>query len=812
MKKLVVSLVLAVFCFQAFAQTIIKGRIIDASSRQSEVGAVVSVFDGKVSEGRGVGYALSDSLGTFSIRVGAGKIASEGSVQIMNLGRKTVELTFTPSAVVDLGVIAMEDDVQNLAGSTVTALKTLVKIDADKLTYDIESDTDSKTMTVLEMLRKVPMVTVDAQDNITVNGSSSFKVYVDGRPNQMLSANPSQMFKLMPASAIKSIEVVTNPGAKYDAEGTGGILELKTKAGSGQKVVSDGIYGTVTSQINTRLGVDGGINLNAQKGKWTFGADINLGTDPFNGVYAESSQVNKATGTKTVTSFTGDADQRYIWSDINAAYEVDSLNLVTAYVGWNRFFNRSLVNDGSLSYYNAAGDLIQQLSQSGLSSGSWNGINGSVDYQHRFAGTKNKYITLSYQFSGQPQTRDSEIIYGSDTLRSKVNDSSLEHTFQADYTTPLWNERHNLSAGVKYILRKNIADDVQNLGLPGEAKSVYDYRNDIAALYTEYTGNFGKVIGKAGLRYEHTWVDVDYVTNPSQNFKTNYPVLVPNVSLQYNFGMASNLSLSYNMRISRPGINYLNPYVNRTDPITVSYGNPSIEAEKSHRFQLAWNLASPKWVFSLRLIEAFGDGGIGQYSFYDSAGILNTTYDNIQRSSRTSLNAYVNWNASNKTRVYLFGDGGYDYYLNTLDGLSNGGWTGRGGLGAQHTFKHDFRLSGNIFMNSGGYSLQGSSSGFSFISMGLTKTFLDDRLSLSLRGESNIGLGRLEFSSHSESKGFINDEAQYIPLRSASFSISYTFGKGQGIQRKQTVRSIQNDDLVGNGGGGGISSQVSGGM
>ena len=824
MKKFVVFMVMALISAQAFSQTVVKGKILDSQSYAPEVGAVVQVFDGQPADGRAVGYAMSDSLGAFAIKVAAGRIASEGTVQVMNLGRKTLEYSIKPAPEVDLGVIYMADEVETLAGSTVTALKTLVKIDADRLTYDIEADTDSKTMTVLEMLRKVPMVTVDAQDNITVNGSSSFKVYVDGRPNQMLSTNPSQMFKLMPANNIKSIEVVTNPGAKYDAEGTGGVLEIKTKSGSGSKVVSDGVYGTVTGEINTRLGLDGGLSLNAQKGKWTFGADINTGTDPFNGVLLESVQINKnaAPGAiaKTVTNYTGDADQRYTWADINASYEIDTLNLVTAYFGGHRFYNGSYIVDGTMTNYDSAGNVLSEYGQAATHTGAWNGIEGSLNYQHRFAGQENKYITLSYQYSGSPYGSDAVTTYTSpaDTIthKSLTDDDSQEHTFQIDYTTPLWSDKHNISTGLKYILRKNIANDIQNAGMPTEQASVYDYRNDIGAAYAEYTGTFGKVIGKAGLRYEHTWVDVDYATNPSMNFSTDYPVLVPNVSLQYNVGMGSNVSFSYNMRISRPGIRYLNPYVEQLSDIAISYGNTAIEAEKSHRFQLAYNRASPKWVLSLRLIENFGQGGIGEYSFYKpykGVDVLNTTYGNIQNSSRTSLNVYVNWNVGNKTRIYAFGDGGYEYYLNTDDGLTNGGWTARGGMGAQHTLPWDLRLSGNLFMNSGGYSLQGNRSGFGFISLGLTKSFLQDRLSFSLRGQSNLGKGRLEFRNHSESGSFVTENSQLIPIKSASFSVSYTFGKAQNIQRKRTVRSITNDDLVGNGSGGNsIGSQASGGM
>lgn len=810
MKKLVVLLVLALSSVQAFSQSVVKGRLLDSSTRVPEVGAVVEVFDGPVSGGKTVGYAVSDSLGRFSAKA---KLSGEGAVRVMNLGRKTVELGISPAATVELGDILLEDDVQNLAGSTVTALKTLVRIDADKLTYDIEGDADSKTMTVLDMLRKIPMVTVDAQDNITVNGSSSFKVYVDGRPNQMLSANPSQMFKLMPASFIKSIEVIINPGAKYDAEGTGGVLDIKTKSGSGSKAVSDGLYGTVSAEVNSRGGVDGGLNLNAQKGKWTFGANINAGTDPFDGVIAESSQLNRATGVSNRTTYTGDADQRYLWGSLNASYEIDSLNLVTASLGGNSFSNDSYTRDGGFLSLSAVGDTLVNYSYDGSSRSSWNSLSGSLDYQHRFPGSSNKYLTFSYQFSGNFSGSDGTIKYGDAISNHSVSDdANFEHTFQADYTTPLWSDNHILSTGLKYIHRNNSANDVFNPGTAGETPSVYDYYNNIGAAYAEYSGTFGRFTAKGGVRFEQTLVKVDYQSNPAMNFGADYPVLVPNVSLQYNMGMASNVSLSYNMRIRRPGIHYLNPYVDSTSLGVISYGNTAIEAELSHQLQLSYNMASPKWVLSLRLVESFGDRGIGQYSFYDSAGLLNSTYGNIQQSSRTSLNAYVNWNASNKTRIYAFGDGGYEFYRNIEDGLTNGGWRVQGGFGAQHTLPWDLRISGNLFANSGGYDLQGWRSGMGFASLGLTKTFLDDRLSLSLRAQSNLGTGRLIFYNYSSSNGFVSENWQKIPIRSASFSISYTFGKKQGIQTKRTQRSISNDDLVGAGGGSTISSQVSGGM
>ena len=120
-----------------------------------------------------------------------------------------------------------------LQGVEVVKQKSLVKADIDKISYDIESDPDSKTNSVMEMLRKVPMVTVDGEDNIQVNGSSSFKVYVNSKPNNLMTNNPKEVLKSMPANSIKKIEVITNPGPKYDAEGVGGILNIITH-GSGR--------------------------------------------------------------------------------------------------------------------------------------------------------------------------------------------------------------------------------------------------------------------------------------------------------------------------------------------------------------------------------------------------------------------------------------------------------------------------------------------------------------------------------------------------------------------------------------------------
>jgi hypothetical protein len=227
MKKLGLILIISLLtiCQTISAQgTLIKGVLADSLTHETEPFATIHVFKAK-DMNKTVAMSVTDADGKIAQEVnGKGTFV----ITFSSVGKMTVNKTVILNGQKELSLDTVYtcDDRQMLHGVEVVAHKPLVKMETDKLSYQVADDIDSKSNTVLEMLRKVPMVTVDGQDNITVNGSSSFKVYVDGKPSVMMSSNPSQVFKNMPASAVKSIEVVTNPGAKYDAEGVGGVLNI----------------------------------------------------------------------------------------------------------------------------------------------------------------------------------------------------------------------------------------------------------------------------------------------------------------------------------------------------------------------------------------------------------------------------------------------------------------------------------------------------------------------------------------------------------------------------------------------------------
>lgn len=804
MKRFILLVIVWSAILPASAQTTVKGVLLDSITRAGEPSAVIQFYKMDAPQ-QPVAYTTTSEDGTFSKEIeGYGPY----ELRFINMGRRsrTVGFELKGQHQLDLGEILIEDDIQTIKAGSVTAQKVLVKIDVDKITYKVEDDVDSRTSTVLEMLRKIPMVSVDGQDNITVNGSSSFLVYVDGKPNPMISGNPSQILKLMPASVVKDIEVITNPGAKYDAEGVGGVLNLITGVSSEEgRTLLDGQYGNVTLQGSTK-GFGGGLYYSMQKGKWSLSVSGNASDTYVNAAEYESERIQKTTSGDFLTGTSGMSDVRtpFYNASTNISYEIDSQNLLTfgaGYVG-------TILNSDS-SFETSFASPLGDYSYSGtvLSNTKTGSITANMDYQHNWADKPERSLVISYQFSGTPTDTDVTNIFDQkdqpvfQDRRTDGFTNSASHTSQADFSTPLGQKPgHTFNAGAKFIARHNSSDQHDFAGdenMP-EGSLEYDFFNNIGALYAEYEGTFGPVGLKAGARYEHTWQNVAYALSPAKNFSLNYGNLVPNASLQYNIGMTQNIGLSYNMRISRPGITYLNPYMdNVTDPTVITYGNPDLMAETGHNINLVYNFYSQKWITTFTLRQNFLRNGMSQYSFYDDAHILNTTYGNIIGSSTMGLNAFVMWIPGQKTRVIFNGSGSHTDIRSEKLGQSRNGWTYSALLSLQQTLPCDLRLNMNGIASGRTFTLQGWSSGMVICTLGLTRSFLDDRLSLSLNGLTHLTGGRaLEIMTYSEAGDFVNRSVTGIPLRMISLDLSFSFGKQNNVDMKKSRKTIEADSQL----------------
>ena len=797
MKQVRTFFVMALMSFSsaAMAQTTVKGMLIDETLGESEPFATVRVFKAGKSE-KPVAMFLTDENGQFSQEVkGKGKFdivfSSVGKEDL----KKSVELE--GKGILNLDTLYIKENATMLKGVEIVAQKPLVKMEVDKMSYNVAEDEDSKSYTVLDMLRKVPMVTVDGQDNITVNGSSSFKVYVDGMPSVMFSSNPSMVFKSMPATAVKSIEVVTNPGAKYDAEGAAGVLNIVMNKQNPQAAQSlNGYNGTVRASAGTKQ-LGGSVFINGQQGKFSYSANVMTSYNKPGSTKTETEQI-QANGNSQLMTSDNDLKTPFTMGSLSLGYQIDSMSTLNLTAQVN---SMSMKTAGtSMTTINGLNNNFSYGSTTDMKN-SRTSFNGSLDYQRFFNQDHTKSLALTYQLDYNPTKSEMTNRFNTQSMTMDLTDrysenknKTMSHTFQLDYTMPLVTG-HTLSLGSKLQLHDATADSKYYLKsvYDPSSSSEYEYKNSILAGYGEYAGNFNKFGVKAGLRYEYTWQNVEYHLGNGEDFKKDYGTLVPSASLQYTISQGSNLGLTYNMRISRPGISYLNPYVDKSNPIALTYGNPELDVEKSHNLSLVYNLFTPKLMVNLNLHHNFVDNAISQYSFYDSDNLLNTTYGNIVQRHQTGLNGYVNYLMTKNTR--LFFNGSLNYLDLKSDALeqNNSGWTFNAMVGLQQTLPWNLKLSAFAITSTKSYTLQGWSGGFNLLTASLSKSLLKDKLNLSISAMMGLNSGgKLNIESDTKGKDFTTHTNVRVPISGVTFTVSYTFGNSK-VKTKQHVKRVQDD-------------------
>lgn len=656
-----------------------------------------------------------------------------------------------------LGTLKLGNTDQTISEVNVVAVRPIIRSEADRITYDAQQDPESQTSTVLDLLRKVPMVTVDGQDNVQLKGASNFVYHLNGKPTQLFSGNPGMILKSIPASMVKSVEVITEPGARYDAEGIGGIINIITV----QQSSAQGYSATISAQGSSRGSLGGGLNLVLQQGKFSFSGNFNYSHNKQFPVTTTTERTNYLPGApypfgKQVATVINESPMQF--GSAQLSYEHDSLNLVT--LTFNRRYGRPNGTTTALTEnFDADMNPLFVYDQSNTNKVTWGGTDFGVDYQRSFKRNKSELFTLSYQLSNTPNNSNFE---ATNTLNpdylfqpqpglaqwSKSNNvaATNEHTLQADYTVPVA-KGHTLETGVKYILRLNSSETDESHRyfnfaniypfepyITFDSISSFSNNQDILGTYLSYTGNVDKWGLKTGVRYEYTWLEARF-NEADRNFSTNYGALVPSAILTYRITDMKNMKLGYNNRIQRPGIGFLNPYVDRRDPNYINYGNPDLDPERSHTITLGYSSFTAKFNLNAELAYNFVNNAIEQYSFIREGGtIQEITYDNIGKNRQLGVNLFGNYRGLPWLNLFVNSNANYVVLRSESMNLSNSGITGRLFVGGTVTLPKDFRVSTGAGGNLPQVNLQGSQSAFYFSYLALSKAMLNKRLNVSLSG------------------------------------------------------------------------------
>jgi hypothetical protein len=693
MKKL---LLLALCCFlyvTAIAQNLpgiltVKGIAIDSSTNKPLGYVTVAIVDAKTQQSVKAGLTKDD--GTFALTATLGKTYQ---VAFASVGYKAKKVNVTGTdAEVNLGRILLDISSSQLKEVSVNAVRPVMKQEVDRIAYDVQADPESKALTGLDMMRKVPLLSVDADDNIKLKGSGNYKILINGKESALMAKSPSDVLRAMPATDIEKIEVITTPPAKYDAEGLAGIINIITK-----KNVDQGYNINVNGRYNSIWGPGAGINASVKEGK--FGFSNFTGFNRRNGFDAPNGNEQLFTGGQSLTqagSTNSTGNNYYTWSDLS--YEIDTLNLLTGSFGTYRGINDQ-TGDLLSTSLNTDASVAQQYRQASVNNNRFQGYDVGLNYQLGFKRNKEQLLTLSYKFNYSPNEAFSNNIFSDRTtyptsLQPNFNQDNSsgdkEHTIQVDYAQPF--KTVTLEVGGKAIIRNDFSNfnrsDLDSATNQYTLNPVYtddfNYHQDVYSVYNSYEIKLKDYVAKVGLRLEHTSIDADF-TSVNTKVDQNYNNLIPSISLQRKF-KSSSVNFGFTQRIQRPSIYQLNPFVDNSNPQFVSTGNPNLHPELNNTFEFTYSNFA-KNSFNAGLSYQFSNNSIQNVtnlrtnvvgSSVDT--VTYTTYQNLGSNRNLGLNLNTNLSIAKNVsfninariaRVWLTGTFNGEFYKNS-------GYTGNG--------------------------------------------------------------------------------------------------------------------------------------
>ena len=690
---------------------------------------------------------------------------------------------------------------QTLDEVVVAQRRKLIKNDIDKLTYDVQHDKTAQTKTTLEILKKIPLVTVDGQENIRVQGSTSFKVYRNGHPDPSLSGqNLKDILKAIPASTIKRIEVITDPGAKYDAEGTTAILNIVMMSSSKLQ----GVSGNVNSEVDTYGSVRLGTYLTTKVGKLTTTVNYN---------YRNQSRKQAENNREEVYNYvkTGEQKREYgtnstaatiHFGNISASYEIDSLNLLTAsanFFGYKVDANTQSTNER----WDKNSQLIYKFDNNMTTPGySVLDIGGRLDYQHK-THLDGEVLTLSYMLAVTRQHTIFRQMYNNmvnfpvsyTSYDQNTRERFTEHTFQIDYVRP-FGKYHKIESGTKYILRYNNSTSLMDYqGTTPDMESNFKHNAQVAAAYLSYIFTAGKWAARAGLRYEFTRMKASYPDGSNADYHANLNDWVPSASLQYKISDGQTLKVSYNTSINRPGIDYLNPAVIST-PTAISFGNANLGSSRNQALHLEYMLVTSKLTLQLSPDYSFTNNGITNIIYEQNRKDV-STYQNVLKSKVFGISSYTEWTPFTGTSFTLNADIRYARITLPTPYIKNSGCGGGIYFNWEQKIPWELTLTTSIGGEYGNrvydpYAIEGRWFYYYFT---LTRRFFKDKLTVSLSAESPFIKERS--TTYRIVRGdYTGYERSVMYPRYFYIGFSWSFGK-LNASVKTAARSIENDDLVG---------------
>ncbi|MCT4629306.1 TonB-dependent receptor [Winogradskyella sp.] len=810
MKLNILFTLILLFIFSiSFAQKDIKieGKVVEEDTNIPLEYATITLK--AVSSNKVITGGITDSKGKFSIEVPTG-VYNIFVEYISYKAKEYLNKSLTKS--INLGTVSLALDVASLEEVTVTAERTTVEIKLDKKIYNVGKDLTVRGGTVSDVLDNVPSVSVDVEGNVALRGNDDVRILINGKPSGLVGLNSTDALRQLPAESIEKVEVITSPSARYDAEGTAGILNIILRRSKLQ-----GLNGAVTVNggYPWQAGVSGNINYRT--------GDLNF----FNTSGYSYREVPGNSFTKTEffndddpnTFSTEDRDFDRIRKGLNTNFGlewyVNETSSITTSIVYRNSDNESNTSNNTL-LVDENGTTLEHFLRRDPELEDDRNVQYSLNYDKQFNGDSQHKLTFAFQYEDSQEVEESFIVNESFTNNSAPIDEHVitdenqeEILLQLDYVKPV-GENGQFELGYRgqfqnlntdFLVEQfddNTNSFVNNTGLTNNL----DFTQHINAFYSQYGNKIGEKFSYLlGLRYESTRITIDQATSGDFN-KKDFQQLFPTVNLAYEISEKENFTLGYNRRIRRPRSRFLNPFPSRSSPTNLFQGNPNLNPSISDAFDIGYlnklgklTLNGSVYYQHAKNIFSFVRRTTGETVNVGGSEIPITARGpvNLATNDRYGGEITATYRPNKKfnlnANINLFHSVTKGVFEDQDFGAENFSWFAR--LNSKYTLPANIEWQTRMFYRGPSENAQNKRKGIFSTDLAFSKDLFKDKASLALRISDVFNIRK--FRSESSTPTFRDDNE--FQWRERSFNLSFTYRFNQKKQRNRNGRGGNGGDF-----------------
>ncbi|MBC7485347.1 MAG: TonB-dependent receptor [Cytophagaceae bacterium] len=787
----------------------ISGTVSDSSTSDAVEFASIGLID--LATGKIVDGTVTDSAGSFVLEHVANGTYQIG-IRMIGYDDMSINNVIVSDQASEVSLKRIRLTAPLTAQITVEGKKDLITEEVDRIIYNAENDATNKGGDATDVLRKAPLLMVDMDGNLSMRGNSNVKVLINGKASALMASSVADALKQIPADQIKSVEVITSPSAKYDAEGSAGIVNIVLKkntlqgfslnvdASAGIRGSSLGLNGAYrTKKMGFSLGGHGRAGYNIPG---SYQNDQNA-YDQNAGKYTRTIQ---QAHTQSVMGF---GHYVFGWD-----YDIDSTNSINASVKYGlRQMNNSQTDLSSHSYQDDV--LINESHRDVRTVNANQSVDVNLNYTHLFKQPKREFSVLGlYSRNNSDNNFTNSILNNADwsqvssRLKNQNHGYNQESTIQLDYQHPI-SKNQLLEVGAKNIYRQVYSkyEYFSAVGADGDytplgndsLNNTFRYNQNVTAGYASYTLNFLKnYTVKAGLRYEYTSINAQYQQDREVSIPS-YGVLVPSINVSRKLENGNMIKASYNRRIQRPSMQFLNPNVQASNPYNITVGNPELRPEYSNNYELSYSAYFGRSSATLSSFMRNTESSI--QAVRDVRGdTIHTTYRNIGNEDAYGFNLFSNISISNRFTL----GGGIDAYYAVLKNnnpdpfynASNQGWVIGGRINGRFEIAKGWGLHWFAFYRGNQVQLQGYQTSFGMYSLNLKKDFNKKKGTFGI-GAENFFTPSIRIRTQLDSPMLNQSSSNIMHTMNFKINFSYRIGK-MTTEKKSRKKSINNDDLKNN--------------